>query len=242
MVWFFFFFFCEWLPGGGVCGKWLIWRVVSEMLSWEVHTSARRWQTHADRPLSRTCTMSREQKYGYPQVFLVDAGGGSQRPGQPPELVPCWSQVAGQGSVGRRRKSPGGIGVSPGGALVVLILFLLIFAGLGFEAYQIYEIEKDLRQVRWSTSESFVYIYVKRCCSSVDVNRLKTWTLTERSDGGSSLLERRCRVGLMREKVWKVWVFVPLLNFDEGQWVAKVCKLWVENRVGKVTQSSRIKN
>lgn len=91
--------------------------------------------------------MSCEQTYPFPQVFLVDAGGGSQRPDQPPSLVPCWSHLSAQGSAGRRRRSHGGMGVSPCTALLVLMLFLLVFAGLGFEAYQISELQKELRQV-----------------------------------------------------------------------------------------------
>lgn len=91
--------------------------------------------------------MSCDQTYPFPQMFLVDAGGGSQRPDQPPNLVPYWSHLSAQGSVGRRRKSHGGMGVSPCVALVVLMLFLLVFAGLGFEAYEIYEMQKELKQV-----------------------------------------------------------------------------------------------
>lgn len=92
--------------------------------------------------------MSCDQTYPFPPVFLVDAGGGSQRPDQPPSLVPCWSHCSAQGGVGRQRKSRGGMGVSPCMALVVLMLFLLVFAGLGFEAYEIYKMQKELRQVR----------------------------------------------------------------------------------------------
>lgn len=40
------------------------------------------------------------------------------------------------------------MGVSPCMALLVLMLFLLVFAGLGFEAYQISELQKEVRQVR----------------------------------------------------------------------------------------------
>lgn len=99
--------------------------------------------------LSKTCAMSCEQTCPLPQVFLVDAGGGPQRPRQAPSLVPCWSHLPAQGSVARRWKSHGrGRGVSPCTALVVLMLFLLVFAGLGFEAYEIYQTRKELRQVR----------------------------------------------------------------------------------------------
>uniref|UniRef100_H2VDK4 Fas ligand (TNF superfamily, member 6) n=1 Tax=Takifugu rubripes TaxID=31033 RepID=H2VDK4_TAKRU len=92
--------------------------------------------------------MSCDQTYPFPQVFLVDAGG-SQHPDQPPGLVPCWSHPPSLESAGRRQKSRGSMGVSPCTALVVLMLFLLVFAGLGFEAYEIYQMKKELRQVRW---------------------------------------------------------------------------------------------
>lgn len=92
--------------------------------------------------------MSCDQTYPFPQVFLVDAGGGSQHLDQPPGLVPCWSHPPIQESVGRCRKSHSSKGVSPCTALVVLMLFLLVFAGLGFEAYEIYKMQKELQQVR----------------------------------------------------------------------------------------------
>ncbi|TNM87462.1 hypothetical protein fugu_005683 [Takifugu bimaculatus] len=91
--------------------------------------------------------MSCDQTYPFPQVFLVDAGG-SQHPDQPPGLVPCWSHPPSLESAGRRQKSRGSMGVSPCTALVVLMLFLLVFAGLGFEAYEIYQMKKELRQVK----------------------------------------------------------------------------------------------
>lgn len=106
-------------------------------------TDARSWLRH------RTFAMSCDQTYPFPQVFLVDAGG-SQHPDQPPGLVPCWSHPPSLERAGRRQKSQGSMGVSPCTALVVLMLFLLVFAGLGFEAYEIYEMKKELKQVRWS--------------------------------------------------------------------------------------------
>ncbi|XP_037626744.1 tumor necrosis factor ligand superfamily member 6 isoform X1 [Sebastes umbrosus] len=89
--------------------------------------------------------MSRDQRYPFPQVFPVDGGRGPQRSGaQPPNLVPCWSFPPAQ----ERAKSRGCMGVSYGGALVVLMLFLLMFAALGFEAYQINNMQEELRQMQ----------------------------------------------------------------------------------------------
>lgn len=92
--------------------------------------------------------MSCDQTYPFPQVFLVDAGEGSPHPARPPGLVACWSHPPIQERGGRGRKSHGSTGVSPCTALVVLMLFLLVFAGLGFEAYEIYKLQKELQQVR----------------------------------------------------------------------------------------------
>nr|XP_046248395.1 tumor necrosis factor ligand superfamily member 6 [Scatophagus argus] len=92
--------------------------------------------------------MSCDQSYPFPQVFLVDDGGGSQHPVQPPSLVPCWSFPPPQERARSHGKSQGYKGVSPGVALVVLMLFLLVFAALGFEAYQINNMQKELREMR----------------------------------------------------------------------------------------------
>ncbi|KAM9358028.1 tumor necrosis factor ligand superfamily member 6 [Symphorus nematophorus] len=91
--------------------------------------------------------MSYDQTYPFPQVFLVDGSGGQQHPDQPPSLVPCWSFPPAQERVRSREKSQGCMGVSNGAALVVLMLFLLVFAALGFEAYQIDALQKDLRNM-----------------------------------------------------------------------------------------------
>uniref|UniRef100_A0A3Q0RJK7 Fas ligand (TNF superfamily, member 6) n=1 Tax=Amphilophus citrinellus TaxID=61819 RepID=A0A3Q0RJK7_AMPCI len=91
------------------------------------------------------CTVNYEQNYPFPQVFLVDGGGGPQHSAQPPSLVPCWSFPPSQERVRSRGKSKGCMGVSPGLALLVLFLFLLVFAALGFQAFKIVKIENQLR-------------------------------------------------------------------------------------------------
>lgn len=92
--------------------------------------------------------MSCDQCYPLPQVFLVDGGGGSQDSAQPPSLVPCWSFPPAQQGVRSREKSRGTMVVSFGGALIVLMLFLLVFAALGFGAYQIYNMQKELKKMK----------------------------------------------------------------------------------------------
>ncbi|XP_008275679.1 tumor necrosis factor ligand superfamily member 6 [Stegastes partitus] len=92
--------------------------------------------------------MSYDQNYPFPQVFLVDGAGDPQHPAQPPGLIPCWSFPPAQQRVRSRGKSEGCMGIRPGLALIVLLLFLLVFAALGFEAYQILKIQKELRQVK----------------------------------------------------------------------------------------------
>ncbi|XP_041791874.1 tumor necrosis factor ligand superfamily member 6 [Chelmon rostratus] len=92
--------------------------------------------------------MSCNQNYPFPQVFLVDEGGGSQQGMQPPGLIPCWSFPPAVERVRSRGKSQGCMGVRPCAALIVLMLFLLVFAALGFEAYQIYNMQKELSEMR----------------------------------------------------------------------------------------------
>ncbi|XP_029005231.1 tumor necrosis factor ligand superfamily member 6 [Betta splendens] len=90
--------------------------------------------------------MSCDQCYPMPQVYLVDGGGGGQRrSGQPPGLVPCWSFPP---APERAKKSRGVLGVSPCLAVGVLLMFLLVFAALGFEAYQIYNMQAKMRTMR----------------------------------------------------------------------------------------------
>lgn len=85
-----------------------------------------------------------DQTYPFPQVFLVDGAGSPQHSTQLPNLVPCWSFPPAQDRVRSHGKSRGYMGVSPGLAMVVLCLFLLVFSALGFELYQIHNIQKKL--------------------------------------------------------------------------------------------------
>lgn len=79
-------------------------------------------------------------------MFLVDGGGGGrQQDSAQPSLIPCWSFPPAQERMKSRGKSKGCMGISPGLALVVLFLFLLVFAALGFEAFKISRIEDQLR-------------------------------------------------------------------------------------------------
>ncbi|XP_033476706.1 tumor necrosis factor ligand superfamily member 6 [Epinephelus lanceolatus] len=92
--------------------------------------------------------MSCDQSYPFPQVFLVDGGGGQQHSAQPPGLIPCWSFPPAQERVRSREKSRGCMGVSPSLATVVLLLFLLVFAALGFQAYQIEKMKDKLKDMK----------------------------------------------------------------------------------------------
>ncbi|XP_030583919.1 tumor necrosis factor ligand superfamily member 6 [Archocentrus centrarchus] len=106
------------------------------------------------------CTVNYEQNYPFPQVFLVDGGGGPQHSAQPPSLVPCWSFPPSQERVRSRGKSKGCMGVSPGLALLVLFLFLLVFAALGFQAFKIVKIENQLRDGSGEVSEHVAEVKV----------------------------------------------------------------------------------
>ncbi|XP_062251734.1 tumor necrosis factor ligand superfamily member 6 [Platichthys flesus] len=92
--------------------------------------------------------MSCDHRYPFPQVFLVDGGGGPVDPAQPPSLVPCWTSPPVQERARSRGRSGGFMRVGPCLTLVVLLLFLLVFAALGFEAYQIYKMKTELRQMK----------------------------------------------------------------------------------------------
>ncbi|XP_068599958.1 tumor necrosis factor ligand superfamily member 6 [Brachionichthys hirsutus] len=89
--------------------------------------------------------MSCDGTYPFPQVFVVDGGGQPPQPAHPPSLVPCWSRQPPQR---KRGKSWGFMGVSAGVALGVLMLFLLVFVALGFEASQIYGMQKELQEMK----------------------------------------------------------------------------------------------
>lgn len=118
-------------------------------------------------------TMSCDQCYPLPQVFLVDGGGGSQDSAQPPSLVPCWSFPPAQQGVRSREKSRGTMVVSFGGALIVLMLFLLVFAALGFGAYQIYNMQKELKKMKEVRSHWVWWIW-KRATELISTNN--DWT------------------------------------------------------------------
>ncbi|KAM4548557.1 tumor necrosis factor ligand superfamily member 6 [Odontesthes bonariensis] len=89
--------------------------------------------------------MSCDQSYPFPQVFLVD--GGPHHSEQPPNLIPCWSFPPAQERMRSREKSRGCMGISPSLAMIVLMLFLLVFAALGFEAYQILDMQKKMKDM-----------------------------------------------------------------------------------------------
>lgn len=97
---------------------------------------------------SRTCNMMCDQSYPFPQVFLVDGAGAPQHSSQPPNLVPCWSFPPAQNRVRSHGKSRSCMGVSPSLSMTVLFLFLLVFVALGFETYQIYKIQAELKEMR----------------------------------------------------------------------------------------------
>ncbi|AWP11306.1 putative tumor necrosis factor ligand superfamily member 6-like [Scophthalmus maximus] len=92
--------------------------------------------------------MNCDQRHPFPHGFPGDGGGSPQHSAQPPNLVPCWSFSPAQERARSRGKDRGFIGVSPCLALIVLLLFLLVFAALGFEAYQIYKMQTELREMR----------------------------------------------------------------------------------------------
>ncbi|KAM9383656.1 tumor necrosis factor ligand superfamily member 6 [Pholidichthys leucotaenia] len=97
---------------------------------------------------SMAYSIGNDQSYPFPQVFLVDGGGGGpQHSPQPPNLIPCWSFPPAQERVRSRGKGRGSMGVSPCAALAMLFLFLLVFVALGFEAYKIVKIEEKLKEV-----------------------------------------------------------------------------------------------
>lgn len=94
------------------------------------------------------CTMSYDQTCPLPQVFFINEGGGVQRSVQSSNLVPCWSFPQPRERTRRQERNRGCMGVGSGAALVVLMLFLLVFAALGFEAYQIQNLQKDLKDMQ----------------------------------------------------------------------------------------------
>ncbi|XP_054645827.1 tumor necrosis factor ligand superfamily member 6 [Dunckerocampus dactyliophorus] len=98
--------------------------------------------------------MSCDRNCPFPQVFVVD-GGPQQHPhhqhhhsDQLPNVVPCWSFPSAQERLRGRRARGGFMGVIPGLATVMLLLFVLVFAALGFGGYQIYNMQAEMRDIR----------------------------------------------------------------------------------------------
>ncbi|XP_074525019.1 tumor necrosis factor ligand superfamily member 6 [Halichoeres trimaculatus] len=94
--------------------------------------------------------MNPNQSYPVPQVFLVDGGGGPQHPAHQPSFVPYWSYLPPHESQRRshQKKSWNCMGVRPCAALLVLMLFLLVFAALGFGAFQIDRMQRQLKELK----------------------------------------------------------------------------------------------
>lgn len=120
---------------------------------------------------NRTCTMSYDQTYPLPQVFFVNEGGGTQRPVPSSNLVPCWSYARPHERTRSQGRSRSCLGMSTGLALVVLMLFLLVFAALGFEAYQIQNLQKNLKEMQevrdgwpvgWGSLQSVMLLQVQQ--------------------------------------------------------------------------------
>lgn len=97
--------------------------------------------------LSRTCTMSCDQRYPFPQVFFVDEGRGPRHSAQTPNRIPRLSFPPAAETMKSRGKSRGCMGISPSLAMVVLMLFLLVFAALGLEAWQILQLQKQIKEM-----------------------------------------------------------------------------------------------
>ncbi|CAL1592891.1 unnamed protein product [Knipowitschia caucasica] len=84
----------------------------------------------------------------YPQVFLVDRGGPPNQHGALPNLVPCWSFPPAPERVRRAGKRRGCLGVSSGVAVVILLLFALVFSGLGIGAVWTVNLQKEMKDMR----------------------------------------------------------------------------------------------
>ncbi|XP_061895429.1 tumor necrosis factor ligand superfamily member 6 isoform X2 [Entelurus aequoreus] len=96
--------------------------------------------------------MSNDQSYPFPQMLAVDGGqfqhhqhhGSDLLPG----LVPCWSFPPARERPRGRRAGGGYAGAIPGLAMVMLLLFVLVFAALGFGGYQIHKMQTEMRDMR----------------------------------------------------------------------------------------------
>ncbi|XP_061834248.2 tumor necrosis factor ligand superfamily member 6 [Nerophis lumbriciformis] len=95
--------------------------------------------------------MSNDQSNPFPQMLAVDGGQFQHhRPDLLPGLVPCWSfPPALERPRGRRAGGGGGYaGAIPRLATVMLLLFVLVFAALGFGGYQIHKMQMEMRDMR----------------------------------------------------------------------------------------------
>ncbi|XP_030626569.1 tumor necrosis factor ligand superfamily member 6 [Chanos chanos] len=95
----------------------------------------------------RPVTMSATMGCSYPPVFVMDAGGRQYL--QPvsradPALVPCWNFPPARSH--SRRGSCGGLNAAVASVLVMVLL--LVFAALGFGAYQIFQLQNEVLQLK----------------------------------------------------------------------------------------------
>uniref|UniRef100_A0A3B3U3Q2 Fas ligand (TNF superfamily, member 6) n=1 Tax=Poecilia latipinna TaxID=48699 RepID=A0A3B3U3Q2_9TELE len=107
-----------------------------------------------------------------PNVFLVDEGGGRGESATQPNLIPCWSFPQARETVRSRSKSRGCMGVSCSLVMIVLMLFLLVFAALGFEAWQILRLQEKLKnRVRTDTyTHTHTHTHTKSTLLNVNVS------------------------------------------------------------------------
>lgn len=104
--------------------------------------------------LHRTSTMRNpepyDQVYPFPQISLVDSGGGQTHHGVPlPSTRPTWYfPPASQELVRNHGKRRGCMGVSSRLSLLVLLLFALVFASLGIGAVWTVNLQKQLKEVK----------------------------------------------------------------------------------------------
>nr|XP_057930301.1 tumor necrosis factor ligand superfamily member 6 [Doryrhamphus excisus] len=98
--------------------------------------------------------MNCDQNYPFPQVFVVDGGQQQHQQHQHhhsdplPNVVPCWSFPPAQKRLKGRRPSGCFKGVIPGLTTVMLLLFVLVFAALGFGGYQIHNMQVEMKDMR----------------------------------------------------------------------------------------------
>uniref|UniRef100_A0A8C6T6B2 Si:dkey-86e18.1 n=1 Tax=Neogobius melanostomus TaxID=47308 RepID=A0A8C6T6B2_9GOBI len=89
-----------------------------------------------------------DHAYPLPQVFVMDGGGGQTHRGALPTMIPTWSFPPAQEVVRNSGKRRGCMGVSSRLAILVLLLFALVFASLGMGAVWTVNLQKELKEVR----------------------------------------------------------------------------------------------